>query len=93
MFQATRNAFANICLSLSHDVAQADTEADPRTDLDVDEEFEEQDRFLVEAEKNGQDNADATWEALISSIQKDAEGAHAKRTRDNYSSYVLDIEI
>ena len=44
-------------------------------------------------ETPGEDPATTTdqWAALFAGVQEDAKGAHAERTRKNYTSYVQQI--
>ena len=75
--------------SIFLNIGEEDVQADHEINLSVDEELAEQDRLLDDfARQPAATEAvrQQRWDTLCSSIRKDAEGAHASSTRNNYKS-------
>ena len=61
-----------------------------KNNLDVDEEFADQDRIFQEYSEESRRDRDSapSLQVLFSGVREDAKGAHADRTRDTYKTYV-----
>lgn len=90
--------FYDIIQSLSQRSSGENYEPDDPVHTELAEELEEQDRVIEDIVRNSRKEptideqaTDDQWEVLFSGIQEDAKGAHANRTRRNYTGSVTNI--
>ena len=82
-------AFQDIVNALSGHISPEEHHDNNNNNLDVDDEFADQDRILQEhctKSRKSRENGDPSLEALFAGVREDAKGAHAERTRDSYKS-------